>query len=272
MYSADELLLIPDYVSMAVHEIARTKGFEEVELIWKPGMNVGDGFCGRIFRVIVREAAADDKKMILIAKLPPEQKEYRKLAMSMFNREARMYNEILPALKMFQQKMNVSEESAFLAFPNCHLAHYDGERDEAFIILDDLRESGFSLENKYEVIGLEHAKMSIQAIARYHATSIAMKHKDPVLFTPSKGLGDVFKDLFPDSVLIQMTAGNVANAMKTLQKDTDVVYREKLEWFRDNIIEISDSIWNAEPLAVPIHGDCWTNNFMFKYEVIHLNK
>lgn len=267
-------LSIPEYVSVAVHDIAKAKGFQEPSLVWKNGMNVGDGFTGRIFRVIISEACPDgnsdsqqQKDLTLIVKLPPEQPDYRKMAMLMFDREIRIYNKILPTLKQFQEEHNLTDADGFFAFPHCHSAHFDAERDEAYIILDDLREKGYAMENKYEVIGVDQAKMVIRAIAKYHGTSIALKHKNPTLFAPFKELDDFFKSNFPEEMMVQMNAGNVANAMKSLQKSTDTMYREKLEQFRDKILEINESIWDAEPLAVPIHGDCWTNNFMFKYEV-----
>lgn len=269
--TSTEELIIPEYISVAVHDLAKTKDFKEPSLAWKNGMQVGDGFTTQILRVTITETSTDGdsyrscKPLSLIVKLPPTAS--TDLTMLMFGREAHMFNTILPALKVFQQKLNVSEADGFYAFPKCYKTHYYVERGEAFIIMEDLRELGYNMENKYKVIGVEQAKLVIKTIARYHATSIALKHKEPALFAPFKELGDYFKDAFPESMLVDMTAANVANAMKTLNKPTDGLYREKLEHYRDHIIELMDSVWHAEPLQVPIHGDCWSNNFMFKYEV-----
>lgn len=268
-----EELIIPENASVAVRDLAKTKGFKEPSLAWKNGMQVGDGFTTQILRVTITEASTDGgsdsniKPLSLIVKLPPNAKSQHDMSMLMFGRETHMYETILPALKEFQQKSNISEADGFYAFPKCYKTHYDVERGEAFIIMEDLRELGYNMENKYKVIGVEQAKLVIKTIARYHATSIALKHKEPALFAPFKELGDYFKDAFPESMLVDMTAANVANAMKTLNKPTDGLYREKLEHYRDHIIELMDSVWHAEPLQVPIHGDCWSNNFMFKYEV-----
>lgn len=270
---AEASINIPEYATSAVHEIAKTNGFKQPDLAWSKGMEVGDGFTGQIFRVIVKEAneagARDpnSKSLNLIVKLPPDQKDYRRIAFRMFEREINMYENILPALKKFQLKTLADPSEAYTAWPLCHYSHYDAERDEAVIIMEDLRELGFKMENKYEVIGLEEAKLIIRTIAKYHATSTAIKHKDPVLFEPMTKLDDVFKDLFPDEVMVTMTKANVEKALRTLQKEGDDVYKEKLNWFSENVIEVAKSVWEAEPLAVPVHGDSWTNNFMFKHAV-----
>lgn len=259
--------LIPQYVISAIIEIVESKKFDKPILNWSKGMEVGDGFSGQIFRVTISEDIAnvsDSKSLTLIVKLPPVGKEHRRMAMAMFEREIQMYKTILPALKLFQLNILTDSSESFSEFPHCYWAHFNAEQDEAVIILEDLRERGFEMENKYKVIGFEHAKLTIRTIGKLHATSIAMKHKQPELFKPMTQLDDNFKDFVNEDMMRAMTEGNIRKTLKTLQKDGDDVYRKKLAWFQDNIIELSKSIWEAEPLAVPVHGDCWTNNYMFK--------
>lgn len=264
---------VPDYVSAILADIAKSNGFNHSHFEWTKGAQVGDGFTGQILKVTITEVESADiaenrrEPLILVVKIPPDQKDYRKMSMLMFARETVMYNKVLPTLHAFQLKHNLEPADCFSAFPKCHLAHFDQELDEAVIVLDDLRENGFQMESKYEVIGLEHAKMVVQMIARYHATSTALKHLEPEVFAPFKELDDLFKSLFDDNMLKGMTAVNVAKTLQTLREDGDDIYRDKLEWYKENVVEILSSIWDAEPLAIPIHGDCWSNNFMFRYEV-----
>lgn len=267
----DTNICLPEYVTRAVHEIAENNGFRKCHLLVKNAAKMGDGFCAQILGVTISELDDENVRnrhpINVIVKIPPTQKDYRRMAMLMFKREVYMYNNVLPVLKEFQSKIIADQTKSFTQFPVCYFAQFDEEKDEAVLILEDLRDNEYRMENKYEVIGLEQARLVIQTIAKFHATSIALKHTQPELFEPMRALDDLFKPIFTNEMLIAMTANNIERTSQTLTKDGDDFYKEKLKWFNDHIVDVVESIWNAEPLSVPIHGDCWTNNFMFKYEV-----
>lgn len=49
--------------------------------------------------------------------------------------------------------------------------------DNEVIVLSDLQEEGYRMQNRFEGLDLEHAKITLQKLAQWHAASIYYKEK-----------------------------------------------------------------------------------------------
>lgn len=231
---------------------------------------LGDGFVGIIFKVSIVEKESD-KFLNVVLKTPPESEARRNQfgSMQLFKREIFMYNEVLPEFVKFQREKKISESSGFYNFPKIYFAEYDLEKDDALIIMEDLRESGYQLWNKYKPTDFEHSKLIMTSLGRLHAISFAMKKFKPELFEEYKKLDDFLSPKFTDPHMAPIFRSNADQAMNILDED-DTDLKSKVENIRENFADFMTWLTNpqsAEPFAVVTHGDCWSNNFMYKYKV-----
>jgi hypothetical protein len=230
----------------------------------------GDGFVGIIFKVSIIEKDSD-KCLNVILKTPPES-EARRIqfgSMKLFKREVYMYKKVLPEFVKFQRDHKIDENSGFYNFPKIYFTEYDEESDDALIIMEDLRESGYQLWEKFKPTDFEHAKLIMTSLGKLHAISFAMKKLKPELFEEYKKLDDFISPKFNEPYMAPIFKANADQALTILDNDEEDI-KEKIESISEQFAESVKWLTspdNAEPYAVVTHGDCWSNNFMYKYKV-----
>lgn len=266
---------VPVYAINAVDRIAQAEGFTNYVINYDRGSNFGDGFVAEIVRAKIvgsqlKKGVQQDTELVLVLKLPPENKARREtMGMNVFEREVTAYNEILPMFQKFQLDKGLKPGQGFVSFPKCYYASFDKEKDEAVIIMEDIRRKGYKMLNKYKTVDFEHAKAVLETVAQLHGLSLAMKDQCPGIFNKFKGLKDVMADGMLNDMMKSITITNCEKAIGTLEPHEENL-KKKLRAFGENIFDIVQTCTNGElvePYTVLNHGDCWTNNMMFKYQV-----
>lgn len=261
---------VTPYMRAALDKVAVAEGFVNYEINVIHGSGVGDGFVGLVFRAIIQENESD-KKLIVVVKTPPENQARRAMmgSLELFEREVRIYTEVLPAFVNFQKMMNVKPELGFFEFPKCFFAEYSKEQDDSIIIMEDLKESGYKMWDKFKPTNFEHAKLIFSALGRLHAVSFAMKELQPESFEPLKAFGDLLAPKMGEENFKMMLTGMIDRAIGTLDEN-DTRRRNRVLRLKEDLpsmmIEVTSGA-KAEPFAVLGHGDCWSNNFMYQYKV-----
>lgn len=269
--------ILPSYVFRKIEEIVVAEGFSNAS-IEQAQTNIGDGFVGIIFKVTVSgtRIGANKKpfqdKLNLIVKVPPSNPNRRNNfgSMILFEREVYAYTVIIPEFEQFQKDKNVKEtDDGFFGFPKCYAAHFDKEKDEAYIIMNDLSVIGYKLWNKHEPVDFLHTRKLIKELGRFHAISFVMKNQRPDQFRKFTQVQDVMGKVFPLESLAKMGAEAINKAIANLRPDEDYK-KDKLINIRDNYVQVLTNATSsdlAEPFAVITHGDCWVNNMMYQYRV-----
>lgn len=266
---------VPLYAINALNRVVQDEGFTNYVINYDRGSNFGDGFVAEIVRAKITgnqlvKGVQEESELVVILKLPPENKTRREqMGMNVFEREVTVYNEILPMFQKFQLDKGLKPGQGFVSFPKCYYASYDKEKDEAVIIMEDIRKKGFKMLNKYKTIDFPHATAVLETVAQFHGLSLAMKDQCPGIFDKFKGLKDNMSDAMLNDMMKSMTAASVEKAIGALEPHEENI-KQKLRAFSENVIEIVASCTNgesSEPYTVINHGDCWINNIMFKYEV-----
>jgi hypothetical protein len=118
----------------------------------------------------------------VICKRLPECKIQRETYKSelLFRNEVQFYTKILPELTRFQKTR--STEFQFNAVPQCYLARND------LLILEDLCVRNFEMANRIEGLNLEQMHAVLTELAKFHALSLAYKHKNPQKFAELREL------------------------------------------------------------------------------------
>lgn len=257
---------LPPFVCKLIEKIAYDEGMSEgYRIETEPGSKPNDGIIADLIRVTVSDVATSNK-LQLICKLMPENiariSEFH--TDKLFAREILMYTKILPRFLAFQREKSLSDAECFLSYPKCYAAVADQTKQEYVLILEDLRPKGFSMWNCQVAPPVDHAERVVEELAKLHAISFALKDQQPDVYEKLKGITDLLHILYRDGLKTMQNEAydrsiavlaNPAHAAKLIE------LKEISEWQMNAYM--NEGL--CEPFGVIGHGDCWTNNNMFRY-------
>jgi aminoglycoside/choline kinase family phosphotransferase len=148
------------------------------------------------------------------------------------------------------------------------VAYTDGEND--FVVLDDLGKYGYSTTTRQSGLSFELCAKFLECLGRLHGLSLAFRSQKPEEFEElTKYVEETYyaarlKPWYNEFIGIQQ---NIArDAVGKEYPGTE--YEEKLEQLfagdlYDKMVELTHT---RTKYAVFNHGDCWTPNFLLKYE------
>lgn len=258
------------YMSECLEKVALAEGFQNYSFNIEAGSGVGDGFVGILFKVTIIENDSD-KQLHVVVKAPPENMARRKDfgAMEMFEREVYVYNVVLPEFTQFQEEHRITKSMGFFNFPKCYFAEFNIERDDSLIIMEDLRTTEHKMWDKFVPTNYEHTKLFVGALGRFHAVSFAMKQQRPEQFAKFKKMNDQMTEKMTSDQMVMMMSSSIDRAVGTLN-DNEQQKKNKILNVKDNFASIMRELVSgemSEPYSIIGHGDCWSNNFMYKYQV-----
>ncbi|XP_001866279.2 uncharacterized protein LOC6049544 [Culex quinquefasciatus] len=236
------------------------------------GSGRGDNYTAALFRLSLegytRSQDGTKKarwKRAVICKKLPDCKVNREAFKSeaLFRNEVVFYNQILPQFAAFQQSKSTDRSRIFLAVPQCYLAQDD------LVMLEDLRVRGFSTPERQAGIGQEQMRATLGELSKFHAVSLAYRLQHPNEF--AKLTAKISEGFFaPKNAewYKKYYAILTRNAIRMVTESiAEKRYLEKFEGFLANIFEnMVELVGRESKLAVVCHGDCWTNNILFKYD------
>jgi hypothetical protein len=261
-------IVVTDYIRTSLDKVATSEGFKNYTIDVDHGSSIGDGFVGIMLKVVIQEIDSE-KSLTVLAKIPPQSKARREMmgTIKLFEREVFVYNVMLPEFAEFQRENKIPDSKGFYNFPKVYYADCNLELDEGIIIMEDLRDSGHRMWDKYQPINLEHTKLLMTALGRLHAVSFALKAKRPELFKKYAELNDFFLESFKDANFknyLDQAVGKVADSLGEGNEKS----KARVMKLTGDIFQVIESCLNVEatePFAVVNHGDCWSNNYLYHY-------
>lgn len=97
-----------------------------------------------------------------------------------FRNECNFYSQVLTRMLDFQKSKHIAHDISFTEVPRCLAFYVDGEHD--FLALEDLRPGGYASASRQHGFDLDHCKLLLRALGKYHALSLAIKDQDPEMF------------------------------------------------------------------------------------------
>ncbi|XP_077290680.1 uncharacterized protein LOC143914362 [Arctopsyche grandis] len=249
-----------------------------------PGSGRGDNYTAMLYRVYVegfkikRNSVENDDNVkqpwerSIIYKCLPDSIVRREAYKSdaLFCNEVAFYTKINPALLSFQREF-LNDSESFKAIPHCYLARND------VLILEDLHCRGFSMADRKSGLTTEQCAAVLKELAHFHALSLAMKQQRTEEFYEllnlqdgiSEGLFDVEHEEWYRGYYNVASRNALAMVKEALPSEDDrTKYLKKFDDFVGDgtfFTKMVSLVSPNEPLAVFCHGDCWTNNILFKY-------
>ncbi|XP_077291486.1 uncharacterized protein LOC143914942 isoform X2 [Arctopsyche grandis] len=245
-----------------MEQVVRKEGVENFTIKLEMGSTKGDNYLGVIHRATVRgDKDGEETTIDLIMKTPPMYERTKLPIGVIYEREIYCYKQILPTLTEFQRECNVPDEERF-----CFVKLYSADTTsyKEVLVMEDLRSLGYTMCDRRKSLDYEHMMLVIKDLAHFHALSFKMKHCDMEKFKELAGnisQGVEFSEMFEQFLLL-----SIDKAIEVLDNDS---WKDKMNAFKETAYKKLYACCMPElgqPYTVLCHGDCWTNNILFKYE------
>lgn len=225
------------------------------------GSAKGDGYLGDIWSVKVHHPDGDLELIVKTATTNEIQREITGTDV-IFKNEINLYTVIFPQLDSLQRDKQVKHP---LEMTKCYGGSLT-EPDEA-MVLQNLRADGYVVRDKRNPFDEAHIELALNYYARLHALSFALCSQRPEVF---KNLANCVENPLP------IIFPNFVDAAKERMRWNAQMLRDKglVEEAEaaERIIEDAENVFFINEGAVGeyrvfVHGDCWNNNMLFKYDV-----
>ncbi|CAG9830312.1 unnamed protein product [Diabrotica balteata] len=250
-----------------VDRVASENGFTDYEIITNSGSNKGDNFLGILTAITIKNK---EKSLDVILKTSETNKQVRDSTpfRDLYKREIFLYERVFEEFKKFQEEYNI--EDRFESVPKFYLSFTEDELEG--LVMENLKTQQYQLWNKKIPINSGHTKAVLIEYAKFHAVALAMKYKNPELFKDltERGPRNPYEITYQggNEKVERMKAfltHSLSDSFKALEDDPDLTeYLKKYE--QNSLPEALSQLQEPEYKVVVTHGDCWCNNFMFKYQ------
>lgn len=268
--SSEEYIEIPgEYFTSVIRDVIEKEKITDYSTLVTSASAKGENYIGLLFRIKVSGLKNGEKtKLSLVLKIPPQSVLMREKfpLESVYIREVKVYNVLLPELCSLQDKFNVPQSERFIPV-KCYRA--ESETLKEMILLEDMCDRGYRMINRRESLDCKHLKQILKKLASYHALSFVLKKVDPEKFKELSKMASGMEDYNPKfRYFLELSRNRAIEAL-----DDPNMVKKITEWGADLVskMEFFISPENVDPYSVMCHGDCWINNTLFRFEVIYLN-
>lgn len=222
-----------------------------------------DGFASTMYRVVVRVDQGNKKVKrgnYIVKMMPTLQLAIDKLGGDGYNvqeKEMDIFQRIFPEFKKILREIGEDKN----VFPSAVAV----DRIRNVLVMEDLKDKKFVLADRKVGLDLNHIKLSLNKLARFHAASMVLMEKSPEIFDNyDVGMFSRKTSSFHDFFSSNMDA--LINEVSTWEGFE--AYVEKLRKLKGNMYEACFKAFDNDPgdMKVLLHGDLWVNNMMFAYD------
>lgn len=234
------------------------------------GSEKGDGYLGEITTVKVcgLDKLNESKELNFVVKTASVGEEQRKFMpiKKIYQREAYMYNVIFPQFQKFQAEKSVT--NPFKSVAKCYTTSLKDEAEA--LVFNNLRSEGYDTCNRQIPMNEDHLVMGLKEYGKFHALSFALRDQEPENFEKlTSCIDDVFAEFVIQSNFECMFKVANRNLREKLEKAGYGNLGDRLKILDEEINDILIEYCKKETNNfVILHGDCHSNNMMFKYEKV----
>ncbi|KAL7648276.1 UNVERIFIED_CONTAM: hypothetical protein RMT77_000182 [Armadillidium vulgare] len=247
------------------------KGNDAQLLSWdiKNFTNKGDGYMSVIVNILVKyNENGIEHEESYIAKLNPLRppSSMSDMADDMFAREPIIFSKVMGSMSKHLSTLGLPP----IKTPKFYAGSFEKGR-EAFLT-ENLRKQGFVLHDRRKGQDFNHASLVMGELGRFHASSLLLE--DPIA---PKTFEETFGNLEEPWLDVNNPGLNAWIDILKAQSQSAIKYLKEnpkydicVKWLQANVdsmgqLFIDGLTKSTKPFEVITHGDCWTNNMLFKY-------
>lgn len=220
----------------------------------------GECFVSDVFFVTLTRKKTNERHWLVVKQQKIYNSEPLPISTKTFDNEINFYYSIWPVLQNFYQDVT---GKPIVILPKC-LATGTGPIKK--LALQNLIVEDFKIYDKTKPFDDEHFSFIFKTYGIYHAISMALKETNIEEFNKLANLLHLAaEDGFTNARKILTV---ISRRFQTFFELSDKHLKEKLQLYEESEGQLAqDSFEQATSHGVIIHGDCWSNNYIFKYDV-----
>lgn len=181
-----------------------------------------------------------------------------------FEREIHFYQIIWPFLKKYYEEV-AKKEVDFV--PTCYGVSTGTIKK---IALENQKKNGYVSFDRTKSLDDEHIRKLFDTYGIFHGISMALKIKNIAEYRKlTNGIGNRWQTVLTDGkYLAELIKALASDSKQYFDPLTEGIAIEKLEMIsKIGPKLVRESFTDHEANAVILHGDCWSNNILWKYHV-----
>jgi len=252
------------------------ESYGKVQLLVKPASAVGDNFMSdTYYNTAVLSNGVQHRAFV---KVLPSNPLLRAAAadFQVYDREIASYCHLHPLLRQIRNEAGLTHEDLALQVPEIYYTSLDGTKGKGkesstVVVMEELSSQGFKMTDKVAGCSAEEAKMTLAALANYHALTFMMlrKYQNPDgshSLPPS--VESVLHSLDFENMMVSMVNSKVPMFVKMIRH---FGHNEDADWLEGHMDKSAElfrvkKMSELGPLAVICHGDIWNNNILYRYD------
>lgn len=237
----------------------------DIELLGK--IEIEQGIMQDIFSILLTHQKSREKIYIVLKQQDIRDGKVIVFLINNFQNETHFYRIIW---KKFSELYIDKTGKKLDIFPHCLGVSQSSVNGIWRIAMENLSSKGFRMLNRTVSFNDEHLKILFKAFGKFHSLSMIMKEENEMEYR------DMVKPLMPtieniirgNEIFGKTIKGILRRARSFFDPISEGHLIEKLASFEDEGPEFCYKILSEDKYnGIILHGDCWSNNFMFKYDV-----
>ncbi|XP_028136987.2 uncharacterized protein LOC114331581 [Diabrotica virgifera virgifera] len=236
---------------------------ENFEIEEHEGNQRGQGHLGEMVFLSLKNKITGEDHHLVVKQCLEGAEETSKFMSMCFNNEVHFYKNVIPAVEALQKSYPKVE--LFNNIPKCFAT--SSKKREEKLVMENLNLQGYKGHPKKIPLNSKMFEIIFKTYGKFHGISYAFKHYHPEQFTE---LGARYqknlKMFFEQGMMKQRLISICTTTKEFLEEEDEIKIIDSFKKFSDNAPQMFfDALEYKSPYSVFLHGDCWSNNMMFKH-------
>uniref|UniRef100_A0A6P7FLA1 Uncharacterized protein LOC114331585 n=1 Tax=Diabrotica virgifera virgifera TaxID=50390 RepID=A0A6P7FLA1_DIAVI len=256
------LKMIPKDICDLLEESLNEK-IEHFEIKEHEGNQKGQGHLGEMVFLSLKNKNTGEDHHLVVKQCLEGSEETSKFMSMCFNNEVHFYKKVIPTLEAFQKSFPKGQ--TFKSIPKCFAT--SSKEGEEKLVMENLKLKGYEMHPKKVPLNSKMYEIIFKTYGKFHGISYAFKHYHPEQFTElAAGYHNNMKIFFEQDVMKEALTSVCKKTTEFLEEEDEIKIIDNFKKYNDNAPQMFfDALAYKSPYSVFVHGDCWSNNMMFKY-------
>ncbi|KAI4499224.1 hypothetical protein M0802_005807 [Mischocyttarus mexicanus] len=253
-----------EFMQSILRKVKNDDSIQVIGIFSKPATAKGDNYTSDMYRVSIDitsekgDRKVTKKESFIVKAAPSGDTLQRRLVeeSKIFNTEMSIMMDLLKKMNNLVGPTHILSAETF----------YVKKEYPEFLVIEDLATRGFRMTDRQAGLDLAHSMLTIQGLARFHASSLAVCEKEPY-----------YKTLYQHGLFYEEQSPQLSSFFTLGTKTLATLVKEwpNFEKYAEKIDKIWDKIYNEtskvskfreDEFNVINHGDAWINNMLYRYD------